>query len=208
MATAGETPRRGRGRPPKDPGKGTRRNYAFRMSDQTRDMVVAAADKSGRSMSEELERRVEQSFQAEGTEVLAKSLLNGSDNLYVLLSRVSSLVSTIENYTDKSGSPLGSRDWKAHEPTRAAVRAGVVQLIEDLTAPVRTVDHSAIATREARLADKIKTGAVSEEDKQELRECAQLLAISHLETISRAFAGILSGSISLQELSNIYKPMN
>ena len=47
------------GRPRKRPEDGFRRNYTFRMSDRTRDEVFAAAAASQRSMSEEIERRVE-----------------------------------------------------------------------------------------------------------------------------------------------------
>lgn len=50
------------GRPPKAPEKGKRRNYAFRMSDQTRDRVIASAEIRQCSMSEEIEHRVEMSF--------------------------------------------------------------------------------------------------------------------------------------------------
>jgi hypothetical protein len=50
------------GRPPKAPEKGKRQNYTFRMSDADRDKLVEAAEANGRSMSEEIERRVEESF--------------------------------------------------------------------------------------------------------------------------------------------------
>jgi phage protein D len=61
-----------RGRPPKRPGAGSRRNYAFRMTDATRDQVVAAADKNGRSMSEELEARIEASFAEDRMRAIAR----------------------------------------------------------------------------------------------------------------------------------------
>lgn len=51
------------GRPPKSPEKGKRQNYTFRMSDADRDKLIAFAERSGRSMSEEIERRVELSFE-------------------------------------------------------------------------------------------------------------------------------------------------
>lgn len=55
-------PKKRMGRPPKAPEKGRRQNYTFRMSDADRDKVVAAADAAGRSVSEEIERRIEDSF--------------------------------------------------------------------------------------------------------------------------------------------------
>ncbi|MCJ2071415.1 hypothetical protein MKK75_21890 [Methylobacterium sp. J-030] len=175
------------------------------MSDQTRDLVVEAADKAGRSMSEEIERRVDQSFQ---TASLAQSLLNGSENLYVMVSRISSLVSTIENYTDKSGAHLGSKDWKVHEPTRAAIRAGVTQLVDDLTAPVRKVDRDELAEMARTLSANVSGGdkQVSETDRRKIEEYAHLSAIYNLEALSKVFAGILSGTISLEDVNSAFRP--
>lgn len=55
-------PQKRMGRPPKAPEKGRRQNYTFRMSEADRDKVAAAAEQSGRSMSEEIEFRVSESF--------------------------------------------------------------------------------------------------------------------------------------------------
>ena len=49
---------RGRGRPPKDPTKGMRRNC--RLPENTRDKLLLAAVASNRTLSEEIEWRVEQ----------------------------------------------------------------------------------------------------------------------------------------------------
>ena len=49
------------GRPPKAIGK--RQSYAFRMNEPVRDLVAAAAEAAGRSMSEEIEFRVANSFE-------------------------------------------------------------------------------------------------------------------------------------------------
>ena len=51
---------RGRGRPPKDPTKGMRRNCTFRLPENTRDKLLLAAVASNRTLSEEIEWRVEQ----------------------------------------------------------------------------------------------------------------------------------------------------
>jgi serine/tyrosine/threonine adenylyltransferase len=47
-------------RPPKDPTKGMRRNCTFRLPDNTRDKLLLAAVASNRTLSEEIEWRVEQ----------------------------------------------------------------------------------------------------------------------------------------------------
>ena len=49
-----------RGRPPKDPTKGMRQNCTFRLPENTRDKLLLAAVASNRSLSEEIEWRVEQ----------------------------------------------------------------------------------------------------------------------------------------------------
>ncbi len=69
---------RKRGRPPKAPEKGRRQNYTFRMSDETRDHVIDAAARSGRSMSEELERIVEAHFQRADTLALMQQAVRAA----------------------------------------------------------------------------------------------------------------------------------
>lgn len=202
-----EKPRKRMGRPPKAPEKGRRQNYTFRLSDQTRDQVIEAAADSGRSMSEELEWRIEESFREKQGEVLAKALLNGSDNLYKLMSRISGLVSSIENYKDRSGNVLGSKDWDAHEPTRAAIRAGIVALVTDITAPVREFDPEEIKLKQKAIFDRIgKSRKISDEEKAKLEEYHEFDSINHMVLLGKVFAGILGGSISLQELQSATLP--
>lgn len=207
MPEVEEKPRRRVGRPPKDPGKGRRQNYTFRMSDQTRDQLIDVAAESGRSLSEEIEWRIEESFREKQGELLAKSLLNGSDNLYRLVSRVSGLVSAIENYKDKSGNKLGSRDWDSHEPTRAAIRAGVATLIEDIVPPATAFDINEINRKQQEIFSRIsKDGKVSEDDKAKLEEYHELVNVHHMELLGKVFAGILGGSSSLRELQSAVLP--
>lgn len=202
-----EKPRKRMGRPPKAPEKGRRQNYTFRLSDQTRDQVIDAAAESGRSMSEELEWRVEESFREKQGELLAKSLLNGSDNLYKLVSRVSGLVSALENYKDKSGNKLGSRDWDNHEPTRAAIRAGIKALIDDLVPPTTDFDINEINQKQQEIFSRIsKNEKISEDDKGKLEEYHELVNIHHMKLLGKVFAGILGGSVSLKELQSADLP--
>ena len=51
------------GRPAKNPALGKRINAMFRLNEATRDRLMAAAEQSGRSMSEEIERRIDRSFE-------------------------------------------------------------------------------------------------------------------------------------------------
>lgn len=202
-----EKPRKRMGRPPKAPEKGRRQNYTFRLSDQTRDQLVNGAAESGRSLSEEIEWRIEESFREKQGEMLAKSLLNGSDNLYTLMSRIAGLVSTIESYKDKSGNKLGSKDWENHEPTRAAIRAGVVALIQDIVPPVREFDIDKVNKRKQEIFERLsKNNKISEEDRSQLEEYHEIDNIQHMELLSKVFAGILGGSVSLRELQSAVLP--
>lgn len=65
-------PRRGRGRPPLPPEARRRANITLRVRDATKAKIEAAAGLNGRSASEEIEARVERSFEREqaGQEVL------------------------------------------------------------------------------------------------------------------------------------------
>jgi hypothetical protein len=67
------------GRPLKDASKGKRAKYAFRMSDFTRDQLEGKASESGRSLSEEVEYRIEQSLQKDGRLNTVLTMLGGAE---------------------------------------------------------------------------------------------------------------------------------
>src|SRR4051812_7138361 len=52
-----------RGRPPKYAGEGKRQNFSFRIRSSVRNQLIGAVAESGRSLSEEIEYRLEQSFE-------------------------------------------------------------------------------------------------------------------------------------------------
>ena len=57
-----EQPKRPIGRPPRDDRGSVRVNFTGRMTGRLRDRLMALANDNGRSMSEEIERRLEASF--------------------------------------------------------------------------------------------------------------------------------------------------
>ncbi len=67
------------GRPLKDASKGKRAKYAFRMSDFTRDQIEGTPTENGRSLSEEVEYRIEQSLQKDGRLNSVLTMLGGSE---------------------------------------------------------------------------------------------------------------------------------
>src|SRR4051794_30647606 len=63
-AAAPAAPKNKGGRPPKYAGEGKRITHTMRFREKTRLNLIKAAERSGRSMSEEIEHRVERSFEA------------------------------------------------------------------------------------------------------------------------------------------------
>lgn len=202
-----QKPRKRMGRPPKAPEKGRRQNYTFRMSDETRDRVIAAAAASGRSMSEELEWRVEESFREEDRRLTSSALMNGSRNAYSLISKIIAAINYLENLKDKSGNKIGSLDWHNHEQTSAGIRAAIDSLVMSATSPVHLIDHE---ERKRSMDQALKRigpdNKLSKSDQELLMEKHDELMIGHMEMHGRIIAGVLSGSISLDKLSETLAP--
>jgi TraY domain len=74
MGNEAETGRRKRGGQTKDPAERKRHNLTFRVRDSMKADLEAAAQKSGRSVSEEIEFRLAQSFVREGYVEEAKAV--------------------------------------------------------------------------------------------------------------------------------------
>lgn len=209
MPEVEEKPRKRMGRPPKAPEKGRRQNYTFRMSDQTRDSVIEAASKSGRSMSEELEWRIEESFREENRLALTTSLLNGSDNLRKLILRIASVVGYLENMKDREGSQKGSVDWPQHEPTRAGVRAAVIALVEDATAPVRDLNRKEINKQMSEILSQYNGNEkISDADHKALSRLHDELTVDDMVTYGRLMADVISGKIRIDVLRATLGPPN
>jgi hypothetical protein len=58
MTDQDQPQKRPRGRPPKYAGEGKRQNFSFRITPAVRERLIAAVQKSGRSLSEEIEFRL------------------------------------------------------------------------------------------------------------------------------------------------------
>ncbi|WP_082552536.1 Arc family DNA-binding protein [Methylobacterium sp. Leaf456] len=201
MAKDQDAPRRPRGRPAKAPERGRRQNYTFRMSDATRDLVISAANSSGRSISEEIEKRVEDSFEQETRDSLTLMLLNGSENLRRLVIQVATLGAFVENLKDKDGTQLGSKDWESHEPTRAGIKAAIEELVDGATRPTREVDGKLAVNRIIEITQGLKTGRMlSDEEALEVSALEADLAVDAVVTRSKAMAAVITGSISVEDI--------
>lgn len=194
------------GRPPKNPTLGKRINAMFRLNEATRDRLMAAAGQSGRSMSEEIERRVEESLREDAKQDLTLSLLNGSEYLKSLIVQVSSVVSYLENLKDINNKPIGSKEWRDHEPTRAAVRMAVIDLINDITSPVRETDGKTAAQKILEITSDYQDGGkISDEDLERIKILEQDLKIEEMVLYGRTMAGIITGKIKTSDIAAISK---
>ena len=127
MAESAKTPNKG-GRPPKDPSGGKRPTLTFRCRSALQEKLQASAAEADRSMSEEVERRLEQSFEAADLETtLSKviqqrenagieKLVGGKENLDLLIQLSHAIV--LEHL--RSG-----KHWFDDEGTRERVYQGI-----------------------------------------------------------------------------------
>ena len=77
-----EAPRLKRmGRPPKHPDQGKRPSLSLRVSQSLYDQIAAAADENGRSLSEEMEARVNAVYSQNATEITAKAVAVACQNM-------------------------------------------------------------------------------------------------------------------------------
>src|SRR5262245_18358 len=67
MTDQDQPPKRLRGRPPKYAGQGKRQNFSFRITPKQRERLIEAVKQSGRSLSEEIEFRVDRDLNWEET---------------------------------------------------------------------------------------------------------------------------------------------
>ena len=101
------------GRPPLPPEKRKLQSMGFRPTAEVREGIEKSAASSGRSMAQEIERRLERSLQEEGA---ARHLLGFSANSLLALRCLSGAITNIENETGYSW----QEDWDTRQQTEAA----------------------------------------------------------------------------------------
>jgi hypothetical protein len=67
MTDQDQPPKRPRGRPPKYAGQGKRQNFSFRITEKMRERLIQSVKESGRSLSEEIEFRLDRDLNWEDT---------------------------------------------------------------------------------------------------------------------------------------------
>jgi hypothetical protein len=106
------------GRPP----KGKRGNFTFRVTERLRGQLISEAEASGLSVSEEIERRLDQSF----NDVAIQDLLGGSHTNALILT----IAAAIQMVEIESG-----KKWIEDYDTNLAMRAAVKGVMELLNTP-------------------------------------------------------------------------
>lgn len=123
-----------RGRPPKPAEERKGSNLTFRTRSDFRDRLEQAAAQSGRSVTEEVELRVERSFEVDRVvrrldELSSVFLDNGPDALSFVTKLMAS-ISSIQEFKSESGDRVGSQDWSSSAATSAGVRAATLSLLD------------------------------------------------------------------------------
>jgi hypothetical protein len=113
------------GRPP----KGKRGNFTFRVTERLREQLINEAEASGLSVSEEIERRLDQSF----NEAPIRDLLGGSHTNALILT----IAAAIQMVEIESG-----KKWIEDHDTNLAMRAAVNGVMELLNRPPETAEHA------------------------------------------------------------------
>jgi hypothetical protein len=110
-------------RKPGRPSKGKRGNFTFRVTDKLRNELIARAEASGLSVSEEIERMLDQSINGAG---IVAEVLGGPHNSALLLT-IASAIKTVENSTGKR--------WNEDHDTNLAIRSAVSGVMDLLITP-------------------------------------------------------------------------
>lgn len=123
-----------RGRPPKAADERKGANLTFRTRADFRARLEEAAEKSGRSVTEEVELRVERSFEADATarrldDVLSVFFSHGPHALE-FVKDVMVAVSQLHEQKAPDGRLIGSEDWPNSPATRVGVRKAVELLLD------------------------------------------------------------------------------
>lgn len=127
-----------RGRPPKPAEERRGHNLTFRTRADFRERLEQAAARSGRSVTEEVELRIERSFEVDhlirSLDNLCSVFVDNGDLAREFATHVMATIASAQDYVSPDGRQVGSRDWATSLPTRLAIRDGI-QILLDHYAP-------------------------------------------------------------------------
>jgi hypothetical protein len=117
-------------RKPGRPSKGKRGNFTFRVTEKLRNQLVAGAEESGLSVSEEIERRLDESFNSAG---IVAQVLGGPHNSALILT-IASAIRTVES--------LSGKKWNEDHGTNLAMRTAVSGVLDFVKTPSEVADDA------------------------------------------------------------------
>lgn len=138
------SPRAKGGRPLKDPAKGKRNKYAFRMSDFTHDQLEVRASEAGRSLSEEVEYRIEQSLQKDTRLSSIINMIGGADMIMFATLVNGDLRIAIEQANAQVG---GKLEWFESPDKLALVQRHMQDVVGRTAETFARMVQSGVATR-------------------------------------------------------------
>lgn len=124
-------PRRA-GRPPKAAEDRRSAMMRLRVREELRDSLEQAASVSKRTLTDETEIRLRNSFLFSD---LHEVLVSGGKPSVDLVLNIVSLLKTVQAYQDADGAKLGDANWLNSNYTRAALRRGLLELVEHSIPP-------------------------------------------------------------------------
>ncbi len=138
-----------KGRPPLAPEKRRGASLGFRPTPEIRAKLEEAAAVADRSLSQEIESRLERSFERE--ESLYEAF--GGRRSFTLGKVIANVASLIESSSGKN--------WRSHRQTFEEVRSAVMKVLEAL-GPTRKAPADNELERQAEILGEILAGAVTE----------------------------------------------
>ena len=176
MTDAAEAPAKRRGPAPRGPFTGKRKTLTTRITEGTREQLEAAAEATDRSLSQEIEFRLERSFLTDEARRDREERAYGGAHTHALLRLFGDTIKGIEMQT--SGS------WTEDQYTFDQVRLGIQTFLDALRPTESDDDQPRLIDRfvDSALMDKLPPGIVAE--LKGLRNTiGAVIALGHLDQL-------------------------
>lgn len=144
--TSTDEPRR-MGRPPKMAGDRKTETMRFRVREDLHNALHDAASKSQRTVNEEAEIRLENSF---NLEKLHQAVYDSGDDARQFILSVINVISTVQGSKAPTGEQIGSPEWLRSPLTRAGLRSALDVLVDHFIPPPQSPEETPWTATEQR----------------------------------------------------------
>lgn len=150
-----------RGRPPKPADERKGANLTFRTRADFRERLEQAAQQSGRSVTEEVELRVERSFEIDrmirGFTDLSSIFIENGETARKFASSAMALIASVQETKAIDGRQIGMQDWSNSPATRAGIRICVTELLNHYAPELDDAELSALDVQARDDVGRVKT---------------------------------------------------